>query len=435
MKRVSILFDPAWPSDAGGVELQLVSPKDNAILEDNDSIRINGVLTATVDANEIRIVARDPTSTLGPVSALVGDSACEEVSTLDGAHGKQQLGFSLQLPASARRAAISLCVSGVEVPVCTLSTATVFKVQRGGVHLFLDNDTNRSVDQYTGRLLLDQANLARWQTYAAALRRMDESGVAVRLLICPAKEELFQDLYPHRRAPRAPIDQVADVCDGRQLVYPIEALRSERESTYSTVDTHWSDYGAKVGAAEYLRSVSLSHATRRLPEDFYPRRVYGDLGGKIDGGQAGVFMTLAKGYRFSVPCFDNGIGNHGRVWTYTNENAEIRQTLVIFGDSFAVSLSAILASVFSRVVYCYTAAGIDPEVVRVERPAYILAQTNQRFIINAPSAEASVFRQVAQKVSTLDVAACLSMLERFGEKSVEPYYAARMRELLLAAKG
>lgn len=422
---------PAPPCSEGmGVNLQLVSPRDNAILEDADSIFIRGVLVAGVGHYMVRVIARDPSTSEELVSVLADMSGGDRSAT-DESRGEQQAEVSLELPGSVRGAVLSLCANGVERPCFTLSTSTVFKVQRGGAYLFLDNDTNRSVDQYTGRLLLDEVGLSRWRAYAEALRSMDESsGATVRLMICPAKEELFQDVYPHKRAARTPIDQVSEVCAGPQWVCLLDALRSERELTYSTVDTHWSDYGAKVGAIEYLRSVGLSHVTGNLPQDFYARGVYGDLGGKVDGGQSGIFMTLAKGYRFSVPRFDNGIGNHGRVWVYMNEDADIEQTLVLFGDSFAVSMSAILASVFSRVVYCYTAAGIDPEIVRVERPAYVLAQTNQRFVVNAPSAEASVFRQVAQKVSSLDEAARLAMLERLGESSTEPYYAARMRELL-----
>ncbi len=338
--------------------------------------------------------------------------------------------FSFEVPATTRGIGVSLCTGAGEKTIFRLSTVTVFKVQRGGAHLFLDNDTNRSVDQYTGRLLLDEANQEAWRKYARLALGMDGPESAFRLLICPAKEEVFQDLYQHRRAQITPIDQVVDICAGPQLLFPLEALRRDRESSYSTVDTHWSDYGAKIGAIEYLRSVGLSRVVGCLPDDFYQRKVYGDLGGKVDGGQTGVFMTLAKGYRFGTPGFDNGIGNHGRIWTYTNDDAEVQGTLVIFGDSFSVSLSAILASVFRRVVYCYTAAGLDPEILEVERPGYVLAQTNQRFVVNSPGVAVSVFRQVMQKVSVLDDKERLSMRGRFGEDCPEPYYAKRMSGLL-----
>lgn len=103
---------------------------------------------------------------------------------------------------------------------------------------------------------------------------------------------------------------------------------------------------------------------------------------------------------------------------------------MILGGGFSVSLSAILASVFGRVVYCYTAVGLDPEILEFERPGYVLAQTNQRFVVNSPGFAVSMFRQVAQKVGVLGDKERLSKRGRFGEDCPEPYYAKRMSDLL-----
>lgn len=387
-------------------------------MEDDSPVHVS-CRFAPNGANEVRLLAEhEAGKEIIEATPEVGPAGMEKA-------------FSFLLPGSVRAAKVVLWVDGVAYPVFDLSMTTVFKVQRGGSeHLFLDNDTNRSVEQFTGAILLDEGQKEVWQKYATLGADVDGRKFVFRLLVCPAKEEVFQDLYGHERAAVTPIDQVLSICAGPQLVFPLDALRRERESAYSTVDTHWSDYGSKVGAIEFLRSVGLESVIDRLPTEFYPRKIYGDLGGKVDGGQTGVFMTLSKDYRFSTPGFDNGIANHGRIWTYMNADAVVDETLVLFGDSFSVSLSAILASVFKRIVYCYTAAAWDQEILAAERPGYVLAQTNQRFVIYAPRTDASLFRQIEQKLRAASIQELETMRGYFRDDCVEPYYATRMRTLL-----
>lgn len=430
MKRVTINLGKERVPLGADAWLQVDSPKGNAIFDDDAEVHCSGRVSTRGVAASIFLLVKYDVGTEDVVKVVPIEGSGQSYSD-DADLIESHLEFSFMMAGNVRRLMASLSVDGKASPAIDISMATVFKVQRGArEHLFLDNDTNRSVEQFTGALLLDEKQRRAWHRYAAAIAGLDSPELNCRLLICPAKEEVFQDLYPHRRATVCSLDQVLAICAGPQLIFPSDALRRERDSAYSTVDTHWSDFGARIGATEFLRSVGLGAAVTELPTDFYPRKVYGDLGGKVDGGQIGVFMALPRDYPFSDPVFDNGIGNHGRVWVYVNDDAIIERTLVIFGDSFSVSLSAILASVFKRVVYCYTAAGLDPEVLEAERPGYVLAQTNQRFIINAPGPEASLFRQVEQKSYALSPEDRKSLRDRFPEDCAERYYAQRMRALL-----
>lgn len=426
MKRVAV--KQVWQAgQAGAVRgLQVDAPTLYGILEDEACIRVAGRVVLADGAVDAALVAVDQ----------AGGEHRADLRPRNESGVASGSDFDFELPSGTRAAKVELSLGGGREALFDLAVATIFKVQRGREgHLFLDNDTNRSVDQFTGRLLLDDAQRDLWRSYMHAAAALQADGCVFRLLVAPVKEEVFSDLYPHPRAPTTALDQVLEACRGPLLVFPLDALREKRDDAYSTVDTHWSDYGARVAAGAYLSSIGLADAAAAMPAAFVARQVYGDLGGKVEGGQAGVFQSLEKAYRFSQPSFDNGIGNHGRIWTYRNGDAPVDATLVLFGDSFSVPLAAILASVFSRLVYCYTAAGIDQEVLALERPRYVLAQLNQRFAINAPRAGASVFRQVADKLKALPAAERERIRQRMLEESAEPAYAARMLQFLSAATG
>ncbi|MCD9005782.1 hypothetical protein LDO31_05935 [Luteimonas sp. XNQY3] len=432
MKRISLRRTRKNPEADPIKAWHLDQPRNQSILEDDADLCLRGWVFPEAPGGAVEVIlhvdglpeAVFPADIPAPTArhAVLG-----EIET----HWSIQAAFEITIPAGSRLVAFSFRTAGQTVAFAEIRIDTIFKVQRGlGGHLFLDNDTNRSVDQYTGRLLIDPLQIRGWEAYADALLNLDNPARSMRLLICPAKEEVFGDVYPHKRAALTPVDQVLALCPGHLTRFPLDRLREARDTTYSTVDTHWSDQGAMVGAVDYLESIGLERHAGDLPTRFEARQVYGDLGGKVEGGQHGTFMTLPRDYPQLQPGYDNGIGNHGRIWIYTNAGAPVQETLLIFGDSFSVSLSAILAAVFSRVVYAYTAAGLDTSLIEEECPRHILAQTNQRFLINAPGASIDVDRQAAAKIAKMTPTerehARILVLSQVDA----PSYTARMLRLL-----
>lgn len=295
------------------------------------------------------------------------------------------------------------CDGRREIAVNFSIFAPAFKVQEGREgHLFLDNDTNRSVDQFTGKLLLDEAKVQGWREYSQALDAIGKHSI-VRFLICPAKEEVFSDLYPHARAKITPVDQVMAAMSPEVARFPVAYLRQHRERGFSKIDTHWSDYGACMGARFYLDDVGLGWAAGHLPTRFLDHKRFGDLGGKLPDRRSGVFEVVDP-QDLRLPVFRNGIDNHGRIWVFKNENAPVSETLVLFGDSYSASLSAILATVFARVVYAYTAAEILTDVLGVEAPKYVLFQTNQRFVTGVPPVNNTLAKKVRAKLDKVNMA-------------------------------
>ncbi|WP_306132859.1 hypothetical protein [Roseivivax marinus] len=310
-------------------------------------------------------------------------------------------GFSIGVPASATLIKLVFVYEDQSVTAAEIKASNTFKVQEGlGGYLFLDNDTNKSVDQFTGRITLGTQAREGWEKFFEGLRHLEADGAIAKLMICPAKEEVFSDLYPHKRGVSTPVDNVVDLAGPGQLVDHFGALSAEREAAFSKIDTHWSDYGARIGAAVYLQSVGLASFASHLPTSFKDHRRFGDLGGKLTPQQSGTFLVLDPAEHVP-PSYSNGIDNHGRIWVYDSTQAPVAETLVLFGDSYSVSLSAILARVFKRVVYVYSAASTNRTVLDHEKPKYVLCQTNQRFVTGAPLVNEDLEAKLSRKLQTV----------------------------------
>jgi alginate O-acetyltransferase complex protein AlgJ len=266
--------------------------------------------------------------------------------------------------------------------------------------LFLDNDTNRSVDQFRGKFTLSTETILRWRDYYNWIRKKaSDADLTWQFFVAPAKEELFPDFYPFNRGKTTPIDQFLHefkLMDN--IVYPLTQLHEARELSYYRTDTHWSDYGAYLGAIDILRGFKLGSHSDRLINSFKAVSSKGDLGSKLFPEQTSTSLLLSNAPTNAIKIFDNGISNIGRIWIYENIKSSTEYTLLIFGDSFSVNLIAQLACVFRRIVYAHTAATFDQSIVDQELPDFLLLQTNQRFLARPPEANQSIWDTIHDKL-------------------------------------
>jgi len=275
---------------------------------------------------------------------------------------------------------------------------------------FLENDSNRSVDQYTGKRLLSDEELSDWNNFLSL-----ESIKETIFLIAPAKEEIVPFLYPHQRADLTPIDQLLQLPSASSVIYPIDELKESWNTSYSPLDTHWTDQGACLAAGIIANRLGTpTDALNNL--SYVPRNYEGDLGNKSTPKRTGSSFFLKDNPRASNLVFDNGIPNHGRVWIFENKNAPINRKVAIFGDSFSINMASVLSLIYRRVFYAHTAAQPDMNVISLEKPDHIILQTNQRFITTPPSANTDIINIAKNKLSLFNREECLALKARIIER-------------------
>jgi hypothetical protein len=270
--------------------------------------------------------------------------------------------------------------------------------------LYLDNDTNKSVDQFTGLHCLSPKHIHKWRSYLSDARKIHKDlQCDWRFLVAPAKEYVAGFFYPYMKGNTTTLEQLEAILDEQcpvETVNCIPCLTSQWNTSYSPVDTHWTDLGAYFVASTIADS--LGHSDGLLAEILASARFIqvvssGDLGSKMDPK---VDCHIAKLDLSTLPIkrvFDNGVHNHGRIWIFEGLNSVSDVTLLVFGDSFATNLSPWLACLYSRVVYCHTSAGIDISILRREAPCHVILQTNSRFVGVVPSCAYSILEVATGK--------------------------------------
>ncbi|EKT4484723.1 hypothetical protein QEM02_004891 [Pseudomonas putida] len=279
----------------------------------------------------------------------------------------------------------------------------VIKVLRGSNgHLFLDNDLNRSADQFAGRFLIPEAELEKWDKYFEKLNEWSRKLTKpYSFMVAPAKEYIYTDSYPLRKGLVTPLEQFyARYSNAARITDVTESLYRDREFAYYKTDSHWNDYGASLAASEFCRCAGLKSVNPDVKYSICP--IDGDLGSKLVPVQlenALVIKNRQELVRYRV--YDNNVKVRGGVVVYENPSAPNAMTLMIFGDSFSVSLSDFLSHSFSRVVRVFSGADVDWCAVEFEKPDYILVEMTSRFLIRSPSLDFTIYDEVLRKYRSM----------------------------------
>lgn len=322
-------------------------------------------------------------------------------------HAQLTCGFRFRLRLKRNRAVFGIRINGEDHALALLSIEGSLKVLEGGDGwLFLDNDTNRSVEQFKGEYLLDRRGLAAWlgylESFAAAAER---KGIRHAVLIAPAKEMVLADAYPFAKGSITPPEQVLAVAQPEhRLVYPVEALQQSVERTFRICDTHWTPHGAMLATVEVLERFGLAsdEVKAMFARDAYTEREQvGDLGNKVYPPRSAK-ERLLRGFSYrKVKRYDNELPNFGRVMILANPKALVGARCMIFGSSSSYSMLDYLGRVFAELVFVHTAGNIDMGLLQRERPDYVLAQTNGRFVVRAPVADYDLAAVMAEKVESM----------------------------------
>ena len=252
--------------------------------------------------------------------------------------------------------------------------------------LFLDNDTNKSVEQFCGRCLMSNEVLDEWREYLRCAREL--SGFI--LFVPPSKESVFPQFYPYTKGSYRPIDQLKELVNegdfAKGFFYPCDIL-AEDSSNYSKTETHYTYKGAKLcfeKIAEKYFDVDIEKIKLKSFQ-FESRDNIGDLGSKLSPIRTSKFIFLRNSKRQDYLVYSNGIENTGRVEYYKNNtNCLSDKKLIIFGDSFSYCITPYFYNYFREILVCRTVGTVHMDIVEKFRPDYIISEMTERFIIRAP---------------------------------------------------
>ena len=318
-------------------------------------------------------------------------------------HPKLHCGFSQQV--KLKHSSFSICVvkNGRFIQILTGAIEGKYQILKGeNGWLFLDNDTNKSIEQHTGKFRLSRTARAEWKEYLGSLTNYSLSRkLPVCLLVAPSKEMVYQQYYPYKFSKQAPIRKLTELIpDALNFVLPIQELRELDRRSFRVCDTHWSVHGARL--ASQLVSSKLSDKPVSdldiFDSDVYQRkRLSGDLGSKLFPAQLHEEDRLTSyNYREKI-VYDNNIDNFGRVICMFNQEALFSETLLLFGSSSSYTMFDYLTRLYTNIVFVHTAGNIDHDVIEAVRPDCLCLQTNARFVVKAPKFEDSVLEYIKAK--------------------------------------
>lgn len=322
-------------------------------------------------------------------------------------HPQLVCGFRRSVTLSSPEFCFGVSVNGLDYPLVYGQIKGAFKVLQGlEGWLFLDNDTNNSVEQYTGKLLLGRDQKLAWQHYFSGANKLAHSlNIPYAMLMAPSKEAVYSQFYPYNKAKITPIEQLMRLLpENFPLVYPVEELANSEHRSFRVTDSHWSIHGAALASflvAEKLGIPKDSFNTIFRNDTFYGKVNIGDLGNKVFPPASHSEDLLANySYRNKV-VYDNLLANFGRCIVLANSQACINGTLLIFGSSSAYSMFNYLSRIFSLVIMIHSAGNIDVELANEIQPDFILLQTNARFVVRAPNLDYCLQQSISEKLASL----------------------------------
>ncbi|WP_019002916.1 hypothetical protein [Succinimonas amylolytica] len=249
--------------------------------------------------------------------------------------------------------------------------------------LFLTNDTNNSIGQYTGKILIDNQNIDSWKKYLVDFSTIPSKSI---FLLAPSKESVFPEYYPYPKSDFRSTDQILKIINDYDItcLYPVEILRSYKNS-YCKTDTHWSYPAAMKVCNTLLSLLNFKHSVDCL--NVKNIRHPGDLGSKIHPPYYSEFEIIPGpwGCTMAAPVFTNFIySRQGMVNVYQNESAKTTMKVVVFGDSFSYILVPYLYTVFKKLVFVHSNSVVMRDIIDYEKPDLVISEMCERFCLRSP---------------------------------------------------
>ena len=259
-------------------------------------------------------------------------------------------------------------------------------------YLFLGNSFDNVMDQVTGKIHFNEKQLAKWKSsFQLRSKYLDLLGIPFYAAMVPKKHTVYPENLPDYIIPAKEnvFDQIINSGPGFDLLPLKDTLIASKaywgDLLYNKTDSHWSEIGAYIGYLKIINhlktdfnDLSPLELTR---EDFVVK--------PHPGGQNKFILNLLVDMNdYNVTIIKPAEWNNQIVKTnyegdtlpsnpfdyvYYHEkviihNSEKKYTLLVFEDSFSITLSAFLNQSFGKIIYCHYSEPEAKEFTRlVER--------------------------------------------------------------------
>lgn len=259
-------------------------------------------------------------------------------------------------------------------------------------YLFLNNDTNRIVEQTQGQYPLSLNALCEIASrHHARHVFLEKLGGQYVHAVIPNKESALRCFLPDaiqfERFGARPVQQYMQSIAQQiwPFFYDADVLTHVGDrGYYSKQDTHWNH----AGALRYLIAL-LAHVNDDLLQQLnqievrqFSSKQAGDLGSKIGLADEEIqIFTPVK--RHAEKVFDNAISNDGCVRVYRNADEAVSNKAIILHDSFTSWLLDFLPELFKECMFIHT-SDVDYEFIQRYAPDHVFHLQIERFFVRLP---------------------------------------------------
>ncbi len=258
--------------------------------------------------------------------------------------------------------------------------------------LFLQNDTNRTVEQNTGELLLTPEGFSKWvRTLQARTAILHSQGIQYYFLVPPNKECVYPEYLPddYMISEDRIVNQLIYQCKAQhiKIYYPLELLKLYKSESllYSLVNTHWNGIGAFIAYDQLMNDLKKHIDTKILTwqDIYYEEKIAAeDLGNKLTPMQSSAFIWGRVRDPQAQIVFDNKVVNSGSEQITLNKNTAL-PTAVIYHDSFMEMLLPYLMESFSKLFLFHTPC-VNYDFIEDVKPDVVITEMVERFLVQIP---------------------------------------------------
>lgn len=260
--------------------------------------------------------------------------------------------------------------------------------------IFLDNDTNRVIEQVTNAIPFDKYFTFRYRlNHQIRHGYLTSEGIDYYAAVIPNKEIVYAAFLPDdiivseeriiRRCEKAMYEHNLEF-----FLYPVEALSPKLYAidTYRKGDTHWNQFGAFIFYQHFIKLIEKSRKIFLLSyEDilFEKVQVEGDLNKKLANNclDEDIIGTIKN--PTAKLTYNNNIHNTGSFKIYENSSHPEFPTAVIFRDSFTTWMEHYIAESFSKVYFVHQ-ANLDYRLIEEYQPDIVCSIQVERFVSGVP---------------------------------------------------
>ena len=241
-----------------------------------------------------------------------------------------------------------------------------------GMHGWYFYSGSDSITYLQGDNVLSEKEMAEWnRSFTDLKEQCDVRGINLVILVCPNKEQVYQEYLPlgidlSRSDDQKRASVMAEYMKANskvKYVYPLREMKTAKilYETYLQQDTHWNAVGGFVAAMQVYKAIGMPTTGLQNVEVIEHDHTGGDLVG-LGVGPSLTYKSYSVNYKPEITervlkYYSNNVtgGNetpNDELKIYVSDSPN-RHKAVIVGDSFRHSLGAFIAKDFAKVTQAH----------------------------------------------------------------------------------